>query len=29
MCLRPDLTGEEGSCTGCEHGSRMLLEKEE
>lgn len=29
MCLRPDLTGEEGSCMGCEHGSRMLLEKEE
>lgn len=29
VCLRPDLTGEEGSCTGCEHGSRMLLEKEE
>lgn len=28
-CRRPYLTGEEGSCTGCEHGSRMLLEEEE
>lgn len=29
MCLRPDLDGKEGSCKGCKHGSRMLLEEEE
>ena len=28
MCIRTDLDGEEG-CGRCEHGSRMLLEKEE
>ena len=28
MCIRTDLDGEEG-CGYCEHGSRMLLEKEE
>ena len=25
MCLRPEMTGEEGGCQDCEHGSRMLL----
>lgn len=29
MCVRPDLDGEEGSCGGCKHGSKMKLPPKE